>query len=156
MPDVDLGPDHEAALQVSRALGLAADDRLDDAAQTLASVVASLAPVRDGGRWFDGPDAALTPLAEAHVRLAQALVHLWRGTLTRAADELAEAAFRLPLGLPFAGMGVAAARRLDMMTRGRRARRDGARGRRARARRRGPCASACSWTARWAPRSPTT
>ncbi len=118
MPDVDLGPDHEAALQVSRALGLAADDRLDDAAQTLASVVASLAPVRDGGRWFDGPDAALTPLAEAHVRLAQALVHLWRGTLTRAADELAEAAFRLPLGLPFAGMGVAAARRLDMMTRG--------------------------------------
>ncbi|MGO1294222.1 MAG: response regulator transcription factor, partial [Cellulosimicrobium funkei] len=84
----------------------------------LASVVASLAPVRDGGRWFDGPDAALTPLAEAHVRLAQALVHLWRGTLTRAADELAEAAFRLPLGLPFAGMGVAAARRLDMMTRG--------------------------------------
>ncbi|WP_194521242.1 helix-turn-helix domain-containing protein [Cellulosimicrobium sp. JZ28] len=118
VPDVDLGPDHEAALQVSRALGLAADDRLDDAAQTLASVVASLAPVRDGGRWFDGPDAALTPLAEAHVRLAQALVHLWRGTLTRAADELAEAAFRLPLGLPFAGMGVAAARRLDMMTRG--------------------------------------
>ncbi|MDF2808885.1 MAG: hypothetical protein K0S43_3831, partial [Cellulosimicrobium sp.] len=118
VPDIDLGPDHEASLQVSRALALAADDRLDDAAQTLSSVVASLAPVRDGGRWFDGPDAALTPLAEAHVRLAQSLVHLWRGTLTRAADELAEAAFRLPLGLPFAGLGVAAARRLDMMTRG--------------------------------------
>ncbi|KAJ8143269.1 hypothetical protein OY671_003587 [Metschnikowia pulcherrima] len=118
VPDVDSGPDHEAALQVSRALGLAADDRSDDAAQTLASVVASSAPVRDGGRWFDGPDAALTPLAEAHVRLAQALVHSWRGTLTRAADELAEAAFRSPLGSPFAGMGVAAARRLDMMTRG--------------------------------------
>jgi DNA-binding CsgD family transcriptional regulator len=118
VPDVDLGPDHEASVQVGRALALAADDRLEDAAQTLASVVASLAPVRDGGRWFDGPDTALTPLAEAHVRLAQTLVHLWRGTLTRAADELAEAAFRLPVGLPFAGLGVAAARRLDMMTRG--------------------------------------
>ncbi|QJW35748.1 helix-turn-helix domain-containing protein [Cellulosimicrobium protaetiae] len=118
VPDADLGPDHEAAVQVSRALALAADDRLEDASQTLASAVASLAPVRDGGRWFDGPDAALTPLAEAHVRLAQTLVHLWRGTLTRAADELAEAAFRLPVGLPFAGLGVAAARRLDMMTRG--------------------------------------
>ena len=117
-PDVDLGPDHEASVQVTRALALAADDRLEDAAQTLASVVASLAPVRDGGRWFDGPEETLTPLAEAHVRLAQVLVHLWRGTLTRAADELAEAAFRLPLGLPFAGLGVAAARRLDMMTRG--------------------------------------
>lgn len=117
-PDAGLGPDHEAYVQVCRAFALAGDDRVDDAAQALASAVASLAPVRDGGRWFDGPDVALTPLAEAHVRLAQALVDVWRGTLTRAADGLAEAAYRLPLGLPLAGLGVAAARRVDMMAQG--------------------------------------
>ncbi|MBD5786163.1 helix-turn-helix domain-containing protein [Cellulosimicrobium terreum] len=113
-----LRPDHEAGFQVCRALALAADDELDMAAQTLASTVAALAPVQDGGRWFDGPSGAMTPLAEAHVRLAQGLVHVWRGNLTRAADELAESAFRLPIGLPFAGLGVAAARRVDMMTTG--------------------------------------
>jgi len=118
VPDAPLGPDHDAYVQVCRAFALAGDDRVEDAAQALASAVASLAPVRDGGRWFDGPDVALTPLAEAHVRLAQALVHVWRGTMTRAADEIAEAAYRLPLGLPLAGLGVATARRVDMMTRG--------------------------------------
>jgi len=118
VPDDGLGPDHAAYVQVCRALAVAADDNADVAAQTLASAVASLAPVRDGARWFDGPATALTPLAEAHVRLAQVLVDVWRGNLTRAAEEVAEAAFRLPLGLPFAGLGVAAARRVDMMTTG--------------------------------------
>lgn len=118
VPDDGLGPDHEAYVQVCRALAVAADDHPDVAAQTLASAVASLAPVRDEARWFDGPATALTPLAEAHVRLAQVLVDVWRGNLTRAADEIADAAFRLPLGLPFAGLGVAVARRVDMMTAG--------------------------------------
>ncbi|WP_454041049.1 LuxR C-terminal-related transcriptional regulator [Cellulosimicrobium sp. Marseille-Q8652] len=118
VPDDGLGPDHEAYVQVCRALALAADDHPDVAAQTLASAVASLAPVRDEARWFDGPATALTPLGEAHVRLAQVLVDVWRGNLTRAADEIADAAFRLPLGLPFAGLGVAVARRVDMMTAG--------------------------------------
>ncbi|MCB7136301.1 helix-turn-helix transcriptional regulator [Cellulosimicrobium marinum] len=117
VPEAQLGPDHESSVLVCRALLLAADDNADAAAQTLSSAVASLAPVRDdGARWFDGPSTALTPLAEAHVRLAQVLVHIWRGNLARAADEVADAAFRLPLGLPFAGLGVAAARRVDMMT----------------------------------------
>ncbi|WP_435737108.1 helix-turn-helix transcriptional regulator [Cellulosimicrobium sp. PMB13] len=118
VPDDGLGPDHEAYVQVCRALAVAADDHPEAAAQTLASAVASLAPVRDEARWFDGPATALTPLAEAHVRLAQVLVDVWRGNLTRAADEIADAAFRLPLGLPFAGLGVAVARRVDMMTAG--------------------------------------
>ncbi|MFD4993128.1 response regulator transcription factor, partial [Cellulosimicrobium cellulans] len=76
------------------------------------------ARVRAGARGSDGPHPARPPRAEAPVRRAQTIVHLCRGTLTRAPDELAEAAFRLPVGLPFAGLGVAAARRLDMMTRG--------------------------------------
>ncbi|WP_265522910.1 helix-turn-helix transcriptional regulator [Oerskovia flava] len=112
------GTEYEAYAQVCRALAHAADDAHDLAAQTLASAVAGLAPVQPGGRWFDGADAAVTPFVEAHLRLAQVLVHFWAGDLTKAARGLADAAYRLPVGLPLAGLGVALARRLDMAVTG--------------------------------------
>lgn len=109
--------DRVAEIAVCRALALAEDDDLEAASQVLASAVAVVAPTRSG-RWGDGEGRAASPLAEAHLRLVQALVHLWSGDLTKATRELTDAAFRLPVGLPLAGMGVAAARRLDLHTTG--------------------------------------
>ena len=118
LPGSALSPEREAYAQVSRAISLADEDALDVAGQALASAVANLAPVRNGGRWFDAPSGAVTPYVEAHLRLAQVLVHFWAGNITKARRELEEAAFRLPVGLPFAGTGVAVARRLDMAVHG--------------------------------------
>ncbi|MFF2623493.1 LuxR C-terminal-related transcriptional regulator [Oerskovia jenensis] len=118
LPGSRLSPEQEAYAQVSRAIALADEDALDVAGQALASAVANLAPVRNGGRWFDAPSGAVTPYVEAHLRLAQVLVHFWSGNITKARRELEEAAFRLPVGLPFAGTGVAVARRLDMAVHG--------------------------------------
>ncbi len=117
-PGSALTAEQEAYSQVSRAISLADEDALDVAGQALASAVANLAPVHSGGRWFDTPAGAVTPYVEAHLRLAQVLVHFWSGNITRARRELEEAAFRLPVGLPFAGTGVAVARRLDMAVHG--------------------------------------
>ncbi|MHA7133636.1 helix-turn-helix transcriptional regulator [Oerskovia turbata] len=119
LPGSGLSAEQEAYAQVSRAIALADEDALDVAGQALASAVANLAPVRNGGRWFDAPSGAVTPFVEAHLRLAQVLVHFWSGNITKARRELEEAAFRLPVGLPFAGTGVAVARRLDMAVHGR-------------------------------------
>lgn len=110
--------EQEAYAQVSRAIALADEDALDVAGQALASAMANLAPVRSGGRWFDAPSGAVTPYVEAHLRLTQVLVHFWSGNITKARRELEEAAFSLPVGLPFAGTGVAVARRLDMAVHG--------------------------------------
>ncbi|QKJ19930.1 helix-turn-helix domain-containing protein [Microbacterium hominis] len=59
------------------------------------------------------------PLAEAHRRVAIALVEFWAGDLARARSELAAAAVHAPIALPFAGLGVTLARRLDACTDGR-------------------------------------
>ena len=69
--------------------------------------------------WFS--DLANThpgPLIEAYRRVAIALVDFWSGDLSRARRGLAEASLVAPIGLPFAGLGVALARRLDVCTDG--------------------------------------
>lgn len=109
----------EAALTaVARTLLAVQQDDYEGAAQTIASAIARLAPVAEEASWRGGPDVAVTPVVEAHLRLAQVLVDVWRGDLARAVDDLAVAAHRVPLHLPMSGLGVVTARRLDLLTRG--------------------------------------
>lgn len=69
--------------------------------------------------WFsDLSNAHPGPLIEAYRRVAIALVEFWSGDLSRARRGLAEASLVAPIGLPFAGLGVALARRLDVCTDG--------------------------------------
>ncbi len=68
-----------------------------------------------GSEVIGSEEPAATPLLEAHLRVAGALVQITRGHLAEAADELERAAYATPMALPFAGLGVAAARRLDIL-----------------------------------------
>jgi DNA-binding CsgD family transcriptional regulator len=87
-------------------------------AATALSEVAELAPVRPPSWWFDGPDEAMTPLAEAHLRVAQSYLALRLGDITGAASVLDDAVERLPVALAFGGLGIALARRLDLVREG--------------------------------------
>ncbi|MEK8227529.1 response regulator transcription factor [Oerskovia sp. M15] len=151
-----LTAEQEAYAQVGRAIALADGDALDVAGQALASAVANLAPVRSGGRWFDTWSGAVTPYVEAHLRLAQVLVHFWSGNITRARRELEEAAFRLPVGLPFAGLGSPSRAASTWRCTGASGRSRRRSRRPARARRRGPSGWASSSTGPSVRRSPAT
>ncbi|WP_061963887.1 helix-turn-helix transcriptional regulator [Demequina aurantiaca] len=111
--------DDEALGAVARAVTLMHRDESSAAARVLASAVAELAPLRHGGRWFDGADRAVSPLVEAHLRVVQALVEMRAGDVARAAMTLRDAAAKLPVGMVFAGLGVTLSRRLDTVRDGR-------------------------------------
>ena len=57
---------------------------------------------------------ALSPLARAYRAITAVLLHFWAGDLGHAARELEHAAASAPVSLPFAGLGVILARRLDV------------------------------------------
>ena len=57
---------------------------------------------------------ALSPLARAYRAITAALLHFWAGDLGHAAREIEHAAASAPVSLPFAGLGVILARRLDV------------------------------------------
>lgn len=106
-----------AAARIADALHLARDDRGDAALGLLqGGVGTALGDTRPGPAAID--DSRTCPLAEAHRRVAIALVLFWEGQLERARAELADAAAVVPVALPFAGIAVALARRLDTITDG--------------------------------------
>ena len=111
-------PDRQTYVSTGRALQLALSGDLDGAARLLTHAVASLSPLHDGEVWWAVSERAASPFAEAHLRVAKALVDMWNEDFSRAAHELHSAAFRLPVTLPFAGLGVAAARRLSVLRTG--------------------------------------
>jgi len=111
--------DDEALGAVARAVTLMHRDESAAAARVLASAVAELAPLRHGGRWFGGPDSAVSPLVEAHLRVVQGLVEMRAGDISRAAATLRDAAARVPVGMVLAGLGVTLSRRLDTVRNGR-------------------------------------
>ena len=59
-----------------------------------------------------------TPLAAAYRCVIEVLLRLWRGDVAEARARLHEAMIRFPVGIPFAGLGVVLARRLDVAVRG--------------------------------------
>jgi DNA-binding CsgD family transcriptional regulator len=113
LPDDACGPDRAAIAAARRTIRLL-DGAPGDAASIL-SEVAELAPARPPGWWFDAPDEAMTPLAEAHLRVAQSYLALRLGDITEAASVLDDAVERLPVALAFGGLGIALARRLDLV-----------------------------------------
>lgn len=111
--------DDEALDAVARAVALMHRGDSSAAARVLASAVAELAPLRHEARWFGGPDRAVSPLVEAHVRVVQALVEMRAGDVSRAAATMRDAAASLPVGMVLAGLGVTLSRRLDTVRDGR-------------------------------------
>ncbi|GAB4086554.1 hypothetical protein GCM10028784_31840 [Myceligenerans cantabricum] len=113
---VGSGHDRAALRAAVRALAVV-HESADKAAAILADVLPDVAPVRQGGCWFESPGRA-TPLVEAHLRVVQALVTMRSGELDRAAEVLDDAVRRLPVALAFGGLGVALARRIDLVRTG--------------------------------------
>lgn len=60
-----------------------------------------------------------TPIVQAYRAVAESLLWLWQGDLRAARDALSLAAASYPVALPFAGLGVALARRLELAVDGR-------------------------------------
>lgn len=121
-PAADLAEPHtrggvDALERIVQAIELARGERYEQALGVLqgraGSTMGAAAP------WFsDLANAHPGPLIEAYRRVAIALVDFWSGDLSRARRGLAEASLVAPVGLPFAGLGVALARRLDVCTDG--------------------------------------
>ncbi len=61
---------------------------------------------------------AASPMGLAYRSVAASLLHFWQGDAARAATVLELAMAVAPVGLPFSGLGVALARRLDVVTTG--------------------------------------
>lgn len=60
----------------------------------------------------------LSPVARAYRAVAATLLRFWSGDVRGAHDELLRAATELPVGVPFAGLGVTLARRLELAVAG--------------------------------------
>ncbi|PJI95083.1 regulatory LuxR family protein [Luteimicrobium subarcticum] len=104
--------------RAAMAIRAAQAGNLASASAALASALSELAPLSDGAGRVLGDCVAATPLEEAQLWVAKVLVDVWSGQLATARQDLAEAAYRLPVGMPFAGLGVALARRLDVLVTG--------------------------------------
>lgn len=73
----------------------------------------------DDSTFSGGPDPfvpgyELSPVVRAYRAVVEVLLLMWRGDIGIARDRLIQAALRLPIALPFAGLGVVLARRLDL------------------------------------------
>jgi DNA-binding CsgD family transcriptional regulator len=74
---------------------------------------------RAGSGMFDEVDPVVpgferSPLVQAYRAVVEVLLLVWRGDLGLARDRLMQTALVLPVSLPFAGLGVVLARRLDL------------------------------------------
>lgn len=109
-----------ALAHACRAVALAAADRFEDARSVLAAALAGSGEALTGHAWpcADRRRGA-TPLVEAYVRLADAVVATWSGDVGDAAHRLEEAALRLPVALPGAGLAGVLLPRLGLVTEGR-------------------------------------
>ncbi|MCK3768407.1 LuxR C-terminal-related transcriptional regulator [Microbacterium aerolatum] len=64
------------------------------------------------------PGFERSPLADAYLAVVEALLRFWRGDVEAARELLGTASVRLPVGIPFAGLGVVLAQRLDIAVHG--------------------------------------
>jgi len=60
-----------------------------------------------------------SPLVAAYRSVVEVLLLMWRGDIDAARDRMLRASLELPVALPFAGLGVVVARRLDLAVLGR-------------------------------------
>lgn len=96
--------------RIVRALRAALEDDIDGALRVLAA---------DGPGAPAAPDPLLagfehSPVVRAYLAVTEVLLLFWRGDVDLARDRMIAASFHLPVAIPFAGLGVVLARRLDM------------------------------------------
>jgi DNA-binding CsgD family transcriptional regulator len=92
-----------------RALTAALDGRIDVGLRLLAhedALASGVDPLVEG---FER-----SPLVDAYRAVAHALLLVWRGDMGEAREHLLAASMTLPVSMPFAGLGVVLARRLDL------------------------------------------
>lgn len=92
-----------------RALTAALDGRIDVGLRLLAhedALATGVDPLVEG---FER-----SPLVDAYRAVAHALLLVWRGDMGEAREHLLTASMTLPVSMPFAGLGVVLARRLDL------------------------------------------
>ncbi|GAA1859312.1 helix-turn-helix transcriptional regulator [Myceligenerans crystallogenes] len=117
LADVVVSGHDRAALRAAVCSLAVLHDSAGRAGAILAEVLPDVAPARRAEAWFEAPERP-TPLVEAHLRVVQTLVAMRSGDLDRAAEVLHDAARRLPVALALGGLGVAVARRLDLVRTG--------------------------------------
>lgn len=93
-----------------RTLRAATDGDLDRALRLLAT---------DRSVLSVGPDPLIpgyehSPVVQAYRAVVEVLLLVWRGDIGLARERLIQSALQLPIALPFAGLGVVLARRLDL------------------------------------------
>lgn len=93
-----------------RALRLALADDVPAALQIVLQDEGSCVDVDDAL----APGFGRSPYARAHRAVVEALLRLWQGDVTGASRTLKQGAYTLPLALPFAGLGVQLARRIEL------------------------------------------
>ncbi|WP_460799495.1 helix-turn-helix transcriptional regulator [Microbacterium sp. GXF0217] len=115
------GDDSDAPLEqetlsygIVAAVRLALGGEIDEALEVLARHEAGIAGEPDP--FLEGFER--TPLASAYRCVTEVLLRLWRGDIATARARLHEAMVRFPIGMPFAGLGVVLARRLDVAVQG--------------------------------------
>ncbi|WP_243225007.1 helix-turn-helix transcriptional regulator [Microbacterium sp. CIAB417] len=108
-------PDGTLSFGVAAAVRRALDGEFEDGLGILARHEAGIAEEKDP--FLQGFER--TPLAGAYRAVVDVLLRFWQGDAAAARARLDDALVRLPIGLPFAGLGVVLARRLDLAILGR-------------------------------------
>lgn len=111
----DASADSRGLVASYRALALALAGHPDEASRVLTDALAEVAHIDSASMWSAGSDVSASPLVEAHLMVAHALVDFWAGRLESSVHILVEAAQRLPIELPFAGLVTALLARLSTL-----------------------------------------
>lgn len=98
-----------------QALSLALSGHPGEAGLVLTDSLASVAHIDSTSGWSPAEGVSASPLVEAQLMVAHSLIEFWAGRLESSAQILTDAAQRLPVALPFAGLATAQLARLSTL-----------------------------------------
>lgn len=102
---------------IARALRAGVDGDIDGGLRLLSGVAGPRGVPDDGDALFAG--LGRSPFVRAYEAVARVLLRVWAGDLRTARENLIGEGYSLPLALPFAGLGVTLARRIEVSVDGR-------------------------------------
>lgn len=111
----DATADSRGLVASFQALSLALSGHPDEAGLVLMDSLASVAHIDGASGWGPSEGVSASPLVEAHLMVAHSLIDFWAGRLESSAQILLDAAQRLPVALPFAGLATALLARLSTL-----------------------------------------